>query len=127
MVVGSSPAKSIPVSLLQATICFALPCFFRIIIVATFRLLLPSAIVSGTARREVGERESNLSSSLISLDDERTLAEELKVPRGLNFDPVPAQLFRKCVRHDIVAMDPLTQTPLDTVCNTCTVPQYVYI
>ena len=38
-----------------------------------------------------------LSSSVLSLGEDKTLAEDLKVQRGLTFEPIPAQLFRKCV------------------------------
>ena len=54
------------------------------------RAFLSRATGSGLTRRETP-------SSILSLDDDRTLSEDLKVPRGMTFDPIPAQLFRKCV------------------------------
>ena len=53
------------------------------------------AVVSGTARRETPQ-------SVLQLDgDDKTLAEDLKLPRGSTFDPIPAQLYRKyeCTIH----------------------------
>ena len=47
------------------------------------------ADVSGSATRR------DTPSSVLSLDENRTLSEDLKVPRGMNFDPIPAQLFTK--------------------------------
>lgn len=51
------------------------------------------ADVSGSATRR------DTPSSVLSLDENRTLSEDLKVPRGMNFDPIPAQLFTKYIGY----------------------------
>ena len=45
--------------------------------------------VAGSTGRETPQ-------SVLQLADDRTLVEDLKLPRGSTFDPIPAQLFRKC-------------------------------
>jgi DNA helicase MCM8 len=54
---------------------------------------------SGQRNRVAVSTRREAPSSVLSLDDDRTLADDLKLPRCVTFDPIPAQLFRKYIGY----------------------------
>ena len=64
--------------------------------------------MSGSSGRETPQ------SSVLQLEDDRTLVEELKLPRGSNLDPIPAPLFRKYESSLIKRSSPLSAIVLQS-------------